>query len=93
MEGKLHPADLKPAVAKVINELIEPVRQHFKNNAEARNLLNLINSFKQSTEAPSANKVEETEKVEKVEQKVEEVKEVKVETKTQDEKDLEDVFA
>lgn len=33
VEGKLHPGDLKPAVAKVINELIEPVRQHFKNNA------------------------------------------------------------
>lgn len=71
MEGKLHPGDLKPAVAKVINELIEPVRQHFKNNAEARNLLSLINSFKQSTEAPvaSGNKTEgqEKEKVEKVE--------------------------
>ena len=48
----MHPGDLKPAVAKVINELIEPVRQHFKNNAEARNLLNLINSFKQSSDAP-----------------------------------------
>jgi tyrosyl-tRNA synthetase len=28
-KGALHPNDLKPAVAKVINELIEPVRKHF----------------------------------------------------------------
>jgi tyrosyl-tRNA synthetase len=32
LEGKVHPGDLKPAVAKALNELIEPVRQHFKNN-------------------------------------------------------------
>lgn len=31
-EGKLHPNDLKPAVAKVLNELIEPVRKHFETN-------------------------------------------------------------
>ena len=29
VEGKIHPGDLKPSVAKVINELIEPIRKHF----------------------------------------------------------------
>ena len=52
VSGDLHPNDLKPAVAKVINELIEPVRQHFKNNAEARNLLNTINSYKVVVDPP-----------------------------------------
>lgn len=28
----MHPNDLKPAVAKVINELIEPVRRHFETD-------------------------------------------------------------
>lgn len=28
-EGKLHPSDLKPAVAAIINSLLQPVRDHF----------------------------------------------------------------
>jgi len=28
-EGKLHPADLKPAVAKAISDILEPIRKHF----------------------------------------------------------------
>ena len=35
----LHPGDLKPAFAKYLNLLIEPVRKHFKENEYARNLL------------------------------------------------------
>lgn len=35
----LHPGDLKPALAKAINEMIEPVRQHFKNDKNAKKLL------------------------------------------------------
>jgi hypothetical protein len=31
----------------VVNELIEPVRKHFRENAEAKNLLKLIKSFSQ----------------------------------------------
>lgn len=49
-EGKLHPNDLKPAVAKVINELIEPVRKHFETNPEAKALIAKIKSF---TKAPT----------------------------------------
>lgn len=49
-EGLLHPDDLKTAVAKVINELIEPVRRHFETDPQAKALINKIKSFKK--EAP-----------------------------------------
>lgn len=49
-EGLLHPDDLKTAVAKVINELIEPVRKHFETDPQAKALINKIKSFKK--EAP-----------------------------------------
>ncbi|MBI2664632.1 tyrosine--tRNA ligase [Candidatus Woesearchaeota archaeon] len=43
--GKLHPADLKTAVAGAINELLEPVRQHFKANGRARKLAEEVKGF------------------------------------------------
>lgn len=43
--GQLHPGDLKPAVAKALNDLIEPVRQHFINDPDARELLKKIQSY------------------------------------------------
>src|SRR3989338_3066557 len=45
-EGKIHPADLKAAVAEAINELLEPVRNHFEKNAKARVLLEEVSSYK-----------------------------------------------
>jgi len=36
---KLYPKDLKRAVADSINQLLEPVRRHFKENVEAKELL------------------------------------------------------
>merc|ERR1712083_489397 len=42
---ELHPGDLKPALAKAINEMIEPVRQHFKNNKKAKKLLAQVKKF------------------------------------------------
>lgn len=36
---KVHPDDLKKSVAKYINDLIRPVRDHFTNNPEAKELL------------------------------------------------------
>ncbi|MDP3093267.1 MAG: tyrosine--tRNA ligase [bacterium] len=42
---QIHPQDLKQAVAKLINELIEPVRQHFNENKEAKALLEKVKSF------------------------------------------------
>ncbi len=44
-EGKLHPADLKAAVATAINELLEPVRKHFSTNAKAKKLAEQVKSF------------------------------------------------
>ncbi|GJN12456.1 hypothetical protein PR202_ga30735 [Eleusine coracana subsp. coracana] len=40
--GALHPADVKPALAKAINAILQPVRDHFNNNNEAKVLLNTV---------------------------------------------------
>ena len=45
-KGDLHPMDLKPAVAKYINDLIGPVREHFKKDKKAKELLEKVKSFK-----------------------------------------------
>jgi len=43
---ELHPGDLKPALAKALNEMIEPVRQHFQSNKEAKKLLAQVKKLK-----------------------------------------------
>ncbi|GJN05034.1 hypothetical protein PR202_ga22629 [Eleusine coracana subsp. coracana] len=40
--GALHPADVKPALAKAINQILQPVRDHFNNNSEAKALLGTV---------------------------------------------------
>ena len=45
LKGDVHPADLKPAVAERINELIEPVRNHFMKGKPAQ-LLESVQSFR-----------------------------------------------
>ena len=42
VSGRLHPSDLKPAVTDAINELLQPVRDHFAKDSYARNLLETI---------------------------------------------------
>jgi len=42
---EIHPQDLKKAVAKLVNELIEPVRQHFAKDSGAKKLLEEVKSF------------------------------------------------
>ena len=44
--GALHPADLKPALAKALNAILQPVRDHFANNPEAAALLKQVRSYK-----------------------------------------------
>ena len=44
-KGDLYPADLKNNVARLINAMIEPVRQHFANDPEAKRILQLVKSF------------------------------------------------
>lgn len=42
---KVHPMDLKNATAEYINKLLEPVREHFRKNANAKKLLEKVNSY------------------------------------------------
>ena len=45
-EEIVHPNDLKKAMVIHINMLLEPVRNHFKENKEANQLLKLVKSYK-----------------------------------------------
>jgi len=45
IDGSLHPSDLKTAVASAINNLLQPVRDHFTNDSYARNLLATIKGW------------------------------------------------
>jgi tyrosyl-tRNA synthetase len=45
LNKELHPQDLKATVAKYINQLLEPVRKHFKEDNEAKRLLEQVKSF------------------------------------------------
>ena len=45
VKKEVHPLDLKNCVAKYINELIEPVRNHFKTNKKAKALYEKVKSF------------------------------------------------
>ncbi|CAM6094400.1 unnamed protein product [Calypogeia fissa] len=48
LSGALHPGDLKSALITALNKILQPVRDHFKNNAEARELLKKVKSYKVS---------------------------------------------
>ncbi|CAO2823251.1 unnamed protein product [Amaranthus hypochondriacus] len=42
----LHPGDVKPALSKALNKILQPVRDHFANNANARDLLKRVKSYR-----------------------------------------------
>jgi tyrosyl-tRNA synthetase len=44
--GALHPGDVKPALAKALNAILQPVRDHFKNDANARKLLDQVKKYR-----------------------------------------------
>lgn len=44
-KGSLHPQDLKNALAFYLNELLRPVREHFENKPEAKQLKAEVESF------------------------------------------------
>lgn len=44
--GQLHPADLKPALSKALNQILKPVREHFKEDSHAKDLLKRVKAFK-----------------------------------------------
>ena len=43
--GNIHPGDLKRALSFYINQLLDPVRDHFLNNDNARKLKEMVQSF------------------------------------------------
>jgi tyrosyl-tRNA synthetase len=43
--NKLHPSDLKPAVTMYINQILQPVRDHFASG-EPKKLLQQVRKFK-----------------------------------------------
>ncbi|KAG0563355.1 hypothetical protein KC19_8G023900 [Ceratodon purpureus] len=45
-EGLLHPGDLKPALSAGLNKILQPVRDHFKNDPKAKDLLKTVKSYK-----------------------------------------------
>nr|XP_043628570.1 tyrosine--tRNA ligase 1, cytoplasmic-like [Erigeron canadensis] len=45
-KGELHPGDLKPALSKALNRILQPVRDHFKNDQKAKDLLKKVKGFK-----------------------------------------------
>jgi tyrosyl-tRNA synthetase len=44
-ENKLHPMDLKTAVAKYINELLQPIRDHFEHDTHAKKLKQTVEGY------------------------------------------------
>ena len=44
-EGKLHPLDLKKAVAFYLNEMIKPVREYFEKNKKAKALYEEVKKY------------------------------------------------
>jgi len=54
VSGDLHPGDLKPSVSKVINNLLQPVRDHFANDPYAKKLLETIKSWQKEIDAKKA---------------------------------------
>jgi tyrosyl-tRNA synthetase len=42
----LHPGDLKPGLIQALNEILQPVRDHFKNDKRAADLLKRVKAFK-----------------------------------------------
>lgn len=44
-KGMIHPVDLKNAVAGYINELLQPVREHFQKDPYAKKLLDTIKQW------------------------------------------------
>ncbi|KAG2677256.1 hypothetical protein I3843_12G092400 [Carya illinoinensis] len=44
--GELHPGDLKPALSKALNKILEPVREHFKKDSHAKDLLKRVKAYR-----------------------------------------------
>jgi tyrosyl-tRNA synthetase len=47
--GTLHPGDVKPAAARALNIILQPVRDHFKNDANAKRILAQVKLYTKQT--------------------------------------------
>jgi tyrosyl-tRNA synthetase len=50
-EDKLSPPDLKPAVAKYINQFLEPIRDHFQKDDKAKQLYDFVKKEYEKTQS------------------------------------------
>ncbi|XP_076921272.1 tyrosine--tRNA ligase 1, cytoplasmic-like [Bidens hawaiensis] len=59
-KGDLPPADLKPALSKALNTILQPVRDHFENDKNAKALFETVEGFTkaQRDQTSEANKAE-----------------------------------
>ncbi|KAK9716584.1 hypothetical protein RND81_06G243500 [Saponaria officinalis] len=49
-EGEaLHPGDVKPALSKALNNILQPVRDHFASDSNAKELLKKVKTFSRTT--------------------------------------------
>jgi tyrosyl-tRNA synthetase len=46
LADKVHPGDLKASLAAALNTILEPVRRHFEQDANAKELLRQVKGFK-----------------------------------------------
>ena len=44
IEGRLHPADLKNAIAEALDQIVRPIREHFEKDPHARELYEFVKS-------------------------------------------------
>ncbi|XP_057978300.1 tyrosine--tRNA ligase 1, cytoplasmic [Malania oleifera] len=44
--GELHPGDLKPSLAKALNKILQPVRDHFAKDSNAKELLKRVKAYR-----------------------------------------------
>lgn len=51
IKADLHPNDLKPTVSAAINDLLQPVRDHFSNDPYAKKLLETIKGWQKEIDA------------------------------------------
>jgi tyrosyl-tRNA synthetase len=46
LSGALHPSDMKPALAAALNAILQPVRDYFATDAEAKRLQQEVKALK-----------------------------------------------
>lgn len=52
LSGEVSEAELKHGLSTSINKFVKPVREHFENNPEAKQLIELIKEYKKDTSEP-----------------------------------------